>query len=283
MLSKLLKNEFKATGHYLGTIYLVTAIITGVSVLSIFAKSDTLSVVSCLLLMVIALAFTIVTTLVLFISFFKTLYGDQGYLTFTLPVKTRDLLFSKYFAAFCWFMMSYVVTVALLVWSSYLIVRSAEQSIQNSASGPQLQALLDLIKMFLDLPNKGAAITFLAIVVVQIFAACLVVVSVLFMAISIGNTRLFQKHNIIFSLVFTLVVGWLCAQATKLGNFYPISANLTNEGLEFLVNKDATAFDLFGLEMFIDVNLTTIAVMIVLIAVMWMLTNYIMKRKINVK
>lgn len=40
-------------------------------------------------------AFVVMTTLLVYIRFYKHLFSDEGYLTFTLPVKRNDLLTSK--------------------------------------------------------------------------------------------------------------------------------------------------------------------------------------------
>ncbi|MBO5879521.1 MAG: hypothetical protein J6Q68_03105 [Clostridia bacterium] len=44
----------------------------------------------------------IVTTILVHVRFFKNLYTDQGYLTFTLPVKRSELLLSKTINSFFW-------------------------------------------------------------------------------------------------------------------------------------------------------------------------------------
>ena len=283
MLSKLIKNEFRFTGHYLGIVYIVTAIAVGISAISVYTKSPLAAALSSLLIMGIAFAFTLVTTIVIFVNFNKSLYGDSGYLTFTLPVKTRDLLFSKFFVGFVWFLCSYAVTIVLTIWSMIMIAKFAEQGISDSASGEQFAALLELFKALLNLPNKGSIIAFVGIAVLMIFAVCLLVISVLFMSISIGNTRPFQKHNVIWSLVFTGASAWICSQATKAGELLPINANLTNDGIQFLVNKDSDPFYLLGAPMILDINIMRIIVIAVLIVVMCVITSYIMKHKVNIK
>ena len=47
--------------------------------------------------------------------FNKTLYTDQGYLTYTLPVKSKDILISKAIVSFVWLALSYIVLVGTVV------------------------------------------------------------------------------------------------------------------------------------------------------------------------
>lgn len=45
-------------------------------------------------------AFSILTSVLIYVRFYKNFFSDEGYLTFTLPVKTRSLLNSKLLSAF---------------------------------------------------------------------------------------------------------------------------------------------------------------------------------------
>lgn len=285
MLSKLLKHEFIATGHYFGVVYFVAAIAVVISAISVIVKSGMLAVLSSLALMIIALAFIVVTLFFLFISFNKTLYGDQGYLTFTLPVKTRDLLFSKFFVAVIWFLLSYASAFALIIWAGEVIIKTAEEGLQASASESQFSALLDLVTSLIQLPNRGAIIGFCAIAAVVFFISCLLIVSVLFMSITIGNTRRFQKHNVIWSLLFTGVTFGVCSKITEsLKVEIPYYANLTNEGISFTGLDGTVPMNLLGMEVGpVTVNLTGALISLVFIVLMCVVTSFIMKNKINIK
>ncbi len=50
--------------------------------------------------------------IIVYVNYYKTLCTDQGYLTFTLPVKQKDILLSKSLNSFIW---GAIVTVAIIV------------------------------------------------------------------------------------------------------------------------------------------------------------------------
>ncbi len=53
----------------------------------------------------------IVTFFVLIISFFKTVYGDEGYLTHTLPITTTQILISKTLNYYLWMFVALIVSL----------------------------------------------------------------------------------------------------------------------------------------------------------------------------
>ena len=98
MLGKLLKNEFIATGRIMGALYAVVAVIMAYVLGSYYIAKDTASTGQMLGIMVLLLISScsfILTAVVMIMNFQKSLYGDQGYLSFTLPVKGSTLLISK--------------------------------------------------------------------------------------------------------------------------------------------------------------------------------------------
>lgn len=132
MLGKLLKYEFKATGKifllfYAGLIFiaLLNMLIvpwgpTGNS-LDYMANSsflgDHLGVMKSIgqglifvMYIVMAIAVGILTLVAILMRFYKML-GDEGYLMFTLPVKTSTQIISKLIAATVWYLCSTVVIV----------------------------------------------------------------------------------------------------------------------------------------------------------------------------
>lgn len=78
------------------------------------------SVTSAVLIGVAIMASLIVTLVFICYHFYRSFLSDEGYLTFTLPVKTSDLLWSKLFAGMLWVLINgVVVMVALLIYSVF--------------------------------------------------------------------------------------------------------------------------------------------------------------------
>lgn len=104
MLRKLLRYDFKAVLKYWWIAALSSVVLSlgGGWCISIFTNEkdlpEALYVVATLLMIVVVLglvAFAILTTILIFSRFYKNFFTDEGYLTFTLPVKRSQLLNSK--------------------------------------------------------------------------------------------------------------------------------------------------------------------------------------------
>lgn len=104
MLKKLLRYDFKAVLKYWWIAALSSVVLSlgGGWCISIFTNEkdlpEALYVVATLLMIVVVLglvAFAILTTILIFSRFYKNFFTDEGYLTFTLPVKRSQLLNSK--------------------------------------------------------------------------------------------------------------------------------------------------------------------------------------------
>lgn len=79
-----------------------------------------ITVTSAVLIGVAIMASLMVTLIFICYHFYRSFLSDEGYLTFTLPVKTRDLLWSKLLSGMLWMLINgVVVMVALLIYSVF--------------------------------------------------------------------------------------------------------------------------------------------------------------------
>lgn len=104
MLRKLLRYDFKAVLKYWWIAALSSVVLSlgGGWCISVFSNEKNLPtalyIVATLLMIVVVLgfaAFAILSTILIFSRFYKNFFTDEGYLTFTLPVKRSQLLNSK--------------------------------------------------------------------------------------------------------------------------------------------------------------------------------------------
>ncbi len=131
MLGKLLKHEFRATGKLLGplNLFLILVAIIGNIVLHFGYKTadpqNALMIISNtafsgLSIFIIAIysltIFTLIilTAVYLTVRFYKTMYGNQGYLTHTLPVSTTTVLNVKLLAAVFWMLVAFAIAILSL-------------------------------------------------------------------------------------------------------------------------------------------------------------------------
>lgn len=122
MLGKLLKHEWIATVRRYGLFYMVLAAATLLAAVIHALPIDNFAFTffegTILVLYVISvIGVVFCSTAMAVIRFYKNTVSDEGYLTFTLPVKVEAMVFSKFLVASIW----QIVTVALSALSLFLV------------------------------------------------------------------------------------------------------------------------------------------------------------------
>ncbi len=132
MLGKLFKYEIKDTSRIIPFFYLITAVLVGLSLLAGKLELGWFKITSSVLLLLVGIAVFVVTLVVICMRFYKNLYSNEGYLSFTLPLKPHLHLVSKAIVSFIWMVLSalvclgaffvglYGLGVDVNVWSSAL-------------------------------------------------------------------------------------------------------------------------------------------------------------------
>lgn len=119
MLKKLFKQEWKSFSFAPMVTMIILAVVTLIlmgSFMTSFWEQDNIFVNLFASLTIIAYVFSLAAlsfcvTLCTAVRFYKNFFTDEGYLMFTLPVKTSDLLLSKTFVCVLWKFISIVFTV----------------------------------------------------------------------------------------------------------------------------------------------------------------------------
>lgn len=120
MLKKLLRYDFKAIFKYWWIGALTTLVLSGVgagcgSILETEKELPPSVIIFATIGMVLVVlsifAFIIFAELLVYVRFYKHLFTDEGYLTFTLPVKRHQILSSKLISGFICGLSTIIVTV----------------------------------------------------------------------------------------------------------------------------------------------------------------------------
>ena len=129
MLRKLLKQEFRATARVMLPLYLVTFVLAlAVRLVLLLSQNQVLldsvggRTLRAVLLGVSVTAF-VVATIATFLAaliqavlrFRSNLLGDEGYVMFTLPVSTHQLVWAKLITSVVWFLGAAVIDVLALL------------------------------------------------------------------------------------------------------------------------------------------------------------------------
>lgn len=186
MIGKLIKNDLKAGIRQMGNIYLAAAIAIGAMLFSALFNNGILKFLSSAAVIVVTLIVVIVTFGSVIFGTNRSLFGREGYLTQTLPVRTSSLIFSKWLSSSIWILISYAIAAVSIVGIFvYWTVENQE--------GAQIY---DMIFSFAQSFGIGAEVVYKKYLVISaiigLFNACIFVMYIMF-AITLSNINPFHK------------------------------------------------------------------------------------------
>lgn len=266
MLSKLIGYEFRATRRIFFPAYLALLALSVLNAVSFALTSslDDLSLPSGLLMMVYVVAIMAVAFLSLaymIVRFYQNLLGDEGYLMFTLPVRPWQLLWSKAIVSTVW------MAVSVILSGISIMIVTFGGLIADGEFGNLLQELPILWNRLAGELGVGfiAGISAETIVygLIAVIAFCMHV----YAALSLG--QLFHR----FRLGMSFVMYVLCSVVEQM--VLTLFGNIVNELNLFP--------DLSGAANAASVLLVMILWSAITAAVYFMISNYLLSRKLNLQ
>lgn len=220
MLKKLMKHDFRALSRTLFPLQigvlgggLLATLLTALTIrLGEYSSSIGtsallrqivmgLSAMVSVLIGVAIMASALVTLLLICYHFYRSFLGDEGYLTFTLPVPTSKLIWSKLLTGMIWTLINMVVImVTLLIFS---VFGTTTNSIAN---GEVLQAFRMFFTDVLPEASKyiSVPIASVEVVVVGILGLASQLLEIFF-AIVVGG-QVAKKHRILAAIGMYLLI-----------------------------------------------------------------------------
>ena len=201
MLGKLIKYEIKATARWFLPIYAIiflfafinrlinpfqkvgdtyTTTVEGLTFLN-FMRGISIFVYFALIVAVIAMTFIIIIQ-----GFYKNLLGDEGYLMFTLPVKTWQHIVSKLLTSLTWIILSFIVII-----SSILILINIDN-------------LFSELSRIMSTAHDFLGTTLLILIPISGLIGSAYFIITVYNALSIGH--LFTKHRILASFAAYMAI-----------------------------------------------------------------------------
>lgn len=226
MLGKLIKNDFKTSAHTMGMIYLAAAIAVAFMAFAYIFEVTWISGVATMALLAISVIAVVVTFVCVIADFQKTLFGNQGYLSHTLPVTSGQLVVSKLVVSFSWMLLSYVAGIAILL---------GVYGYASAMIGDDVKVAFQLLTLFFEgLPSGATVKIVVALGLLVIFIRIVVLIAQLYFAITLSNTRVMSKFGtfaaiIIFFALFLLMT----VASTVLANYIPLSIVADSAGIRF--------------------------------------------------
>lgn len=276
MIGKLLKNDFKAGLRSMGNIYLAALIACGAMVISAFFKSGFVSFLTSAAVIVIAFVAVIVTYASVVFGANKSLFGREGYLTQTLPVRTTSLIFSKWFTASVWVLISY----CFVLLAGFGVV--FYWTVQNS-EGAELYDMIYSFAQGFGLADSKVVIKALIVQsVIGLFNACILVMFIFF-SITLSNVRPFNRFGTFGVIIYLALTLFVVQGATwGLEALCDISLVITNTG-EMMMTIDPGAVDRVMYDGGMAVGFTGVYFKALVTVFLYIITVQLTENKINLK
>lgn len=198
MLAKLFKYEFKATSRLIVPMYLIMLFMSLINrfTFNIDKNGGAGEVISQFLMLTYVttiVAVLIVTVSYMIVRFYKNLLTDEGYLMFTLPVKSHQHITSKLMITIFWT----IVSIAAVLIS--LFITFATPATLPSAGRVLREVLLSFNKDF-SVNGSLVAVEMLIMFVLGLIS------NILLIYLSIALGQLFTRHKIIGSFAAYMIV-----------------------------------------------------------------------------
>ncbi|WP_040197439.1 hypothetical protein [Candidatus Soleaferrea massiliensis] len=266
MLGKLLKYEFKATARSFLPLYAALIVMSLINKLLFSINSNFLNgaigipqSISAMLYGFLIIAVFVLTVIVMIQRFYKNLLSDEGYLMFTLPVKTPSLIFSKLINATVWMLCSIAVTVV-----SVLILAYSPGMFSDLAAA--IVQFFRNVDLQLGINVAAALVEFILMVLTTILS------SVLMIYASIALGQLMNKHRVLASFGAYLVLN------TVMSTIFMIGMMILG-----LINPDYFMFHISGEAALHLIMWGLILYNLVCCAAYYVITHIMLKKHLNLE
>lgn len=269
MLGKLYKQDMKATTRVFLPSYLIFTIVFILNkIMMEIGISSTVNnqviqyiQILCMTLYIISIVgIFVLTSVFIVMHFYKTMSGEQGYLTHTLPVKTSTIIISKLLNAVMW-----QVLTAGFVFLSFAVL------IMGHATLDDFRIIWDeLAVLFAEYPEIQHYFTLYMVETVIIMLLSLLHTPLMFYA-SIAVGHLFHKHKVggaVLAYIAIYMVNQIVGTISlAVGGFFTHSLD---NSLDFY-------------QVYQNIMLFSLIFTIILTVIFYYLTKFIFQKKLNLE
>lgn len=274
MLGKLIKNDFKASAHSMLGIYLVAItlyIAAAISYSSDDSSARTVQNILTVLLVFASIAVIVIPVFQLLTYFNKSLYSNQGYLSYTLPVKSGSLLFSKAIVSFAWIVFAYALCIAdyVLIFVNYA-----------SKIDPEVKQMIGQIYELINGPDVDVLIKVLIAILAVALFEIIFVISQIFFAITLSNVKPFNRFGALGGIVLFIVLFLVLNEINMtLMQDFPLSLRIRGSGVSIV----GLAMSKVKIPDSILIGIAGFIFQLISMIGMFIGTDFLMKRKVNIK
>lgn len=262
MLGKLIKYELRATARYFLPLYIILFCMTIMNrifmAIPIFDHGyfKMIPALFMTLYVVICIATIIATFIIMILRFYQNLVTDEGYLMFTLPVKTHSIILSKLLISAFWEVISVLVVVSSIF---ALIITPALFSELSTG----LQHLYNEVLRVMGAQTALIIIETFIMIVLTPFYGILMIYS----SIAIGQA--FSRRKILSAIVAFIAIQMILQFASSILMVFVMAITGLNDTDPSII--------------YTIIYPITISTTLLLGAVFFFITNYIFKNKLNLE
>lgn len=271
MLKKLIKHEFIATYRIFLPIYVALAALTGLACLAVRFIDNynpaLLQIASGFGIIIVILGFMfVILSPFIFLSmrFYRTTATREAYLTFTVPADTKLIVLAKFIVSYLW------TAVTTILWFFALL------TFMNSASPAGKNLLVVFFKNLFSPEELASTLLYFAVLATTLACSILSI----FAAISLG--QLVRDHRVIASFAFYAAI-YTVQQIVSVLVMLPWMISIFESSKDVVVDETTVEFG-YSSAMGGDdtaMFLVSIALSLVFSVVFYLLSNYMLKKKLN--
>ncbi|TAH75129.1 MAG: hypothetical protein EWM47_00185 [Anaerolineaceae bacterium] len=261
MLGKLIKHEINATGRIFLPLYLiiillslVNRVLTNVDIFNGPLNTIRVFMIAAYALSIIATL--VVTFVIMILRFYKNLMSDEGYLMFTLPVKSSQLINAKLVVSTLWNIISIII-----VGASLLMIFGTSNNLQ------MLREFIDFGLMSLKANFGNKYVLLIVEFIFMMLVSLIQQIMLIYVSIAVGH--LFNGHKVLGS--FASYIGISTIMQLIITLVLVVWAFMAGSSFEELEAIPQLVFPF------------SIIIASVFNVLFYLVTNYIFKRKLNLE
>ena len=276
MLKKLIKHEFRATAKIFMWLYIAFAIIAAVNALFVpFGTSEINMVTNVSSMHALLVSFYILsiaaisigTVVIVILRFYRNLLGDEGYLMMTLPVSREQNILSKLIVAVVW----NICTISLIIASIFLFIGA------SGAFKELGEAIRSMIEMGLPVGQ------WIALIIISMIVSVIAGILMLYAAMAIGPNLL---KNRLGGSVLAFIIIAVASQFITIGIMAWVIA--ASDGFAIVYDSQTagqglndTAMSQAALSVVNNITIGSLICYGFIAVACWILTRYMMTKKLN--
>lgn len=283
MLKKLLKYDFKSVFKVWWILAVITVAIAFVGSLALRVLNQSngssvfLNIFGGFLVVVSVITIALSFTATIFLAayrFYKNFYSDEGYLTFTLPVKRSTLLLAKTINTFVWSLIGFCV---VLISALFFAIFSPAPTIPGHFFNPMVFEFIGNTLRALYVGIGGWLILYIFLGIVALLFALFFVVTLIHFCVTVGSI-IAKKYKLLAGIGIYYLTSNAISLIVQLVNFLGVISMA--DGFSYLLEAkpDAAAFSIFALLLII-----VCAAFAVIAMIFYILTQSMIEKKLNLQ